>query len=110
MLMALYTIPIDKTGYLRDWYASTAGVKKTSSYVIRLWAREYDSVVGAWKAWQLKHITSISDEATSYIQHKYTEPEKFTGGVDIMMTVQATAANATAASISAGFDIVLKND
>ena len=33
-----------------------------------------------------------------------------TGGVDIMMTVQATASDATAASISAGFDIVLKDD
>ena len=106
-LMAIFTVPIDKTGYVRDWYASTAGASKDSQYVIRLWAREYNSVAGAWKTWQLKHISSISDVGTSYIQHKYEEPEKFAGGADIMMTAQATEVGASACSISAGFDIVL---
>ncbi|CAN8142792.1 hypothetical protein THIOSC15_770002 [uncultured Thiomicrorhabdus sp.] len=36
-LMALYTIPAGKTGYMRDWYASTAGASKNSQYIIRLW-------------------------------------------------------------------------
>jgi len=106
-LMALYTIPIDKTGYMRDWYASTAGASKDSEYIIRLWAREYDATAEEWKVWQLKHITSISDAATSYIQHKYEEPQKFTGGVDVMITVESTAVGASDASIAAGFDIVL---
>jgi len=106
-LMAVFTIPLDYIGYMRDWYASTAGASKTSQYIIRLWAREYDPVAGNWKAWQLKHVTSISDVGTSYIQHVYEEPEVFSGGVDIMMTAQATAVGATGISIAAGFDIVL---
>jgi len=106
-LMAVYTIPIDRVGYMRDWYASTAGASKTSQYIIRLWAREYDSVAGSWKAWQLKHVTSISDVGTSYIQHVYEEPERFAGGVDIRMTAQATAVGAVGIAIAAGFDVVL---
>ena len=105
--MALYTIPIDKTGYVRSWYASTAGASKDSQYVVRLWAREYSSGDSQWKAWQLKHISSISDVANSHVHHKYVEPEKFAGGVDIMMTVEATESGTTGASIGAGFDIVL---
>ena len=106
-LMALYTIPAGVTGYMRDWYASTAGASKDSQYIIKLWAREYDDTAGSYKAWQLKHVTSISDVGTSYIQHKYEEPEKFEAKVDIRLTVEATAVGATGASVAGGFDIVL---
>jgi hypothetical protein len=109
-LLALYTVPIDKTAYMRDWYASTAGASKSSQYIIRLWAREYDTGTSSWKVWQLKHISSISDIGTSDKQHLYDDPEKFKGGVDLMMTAEATATGATGASISAGFDIVLVDD
>lgn len=100
-LMAVYTIPNGKTGYMRDWYASTAGASKSSNYVIRLKARP------TGKVFQLKHIASISDTGNSYIQHKYEEPEVFAAKTDIEMTAQMTAAGATAAAVSAGFDIVL---
>jgi hypothetical protein len=106
-LMAIYTVDSEKTGYMRDWYASTAGASKSSQYIIRLWAREYIEASNAWGAWQLKHISSISDTGTSYIQHKYEEPEAFSAKVDIMMTVQATESGASEAAVSAGFDIVL---
>lgn len=109
-LMAVYTVPQDKVGYLRDWYASTAGSSKDSQYIIRLWARSYNEGLGVYNAWQLKHITSISDVGTSYVQHKYEEPETFIGKVDIRMTVEATAVGASGASISAGFDVVLVNN
>lgn len=109
-LMAVYSVPASKTAYMRSWYASTAGASKTSSYIIRLWAREYDETAGAHKAWQLKHITSVADGGTTYIQHEYTEPQKFPEKADIYMSVEATAAGATAAAFSAGFDIVLADD
>lgn len=106
-LMAVYTIPAGKTGYLRDWYASIAGASKDSSYVIQLRAREYSDADSAHKAFQLKHISSVIDGGTTYIQHCYTEPEKFTEKTDIEIRVRATATGATGAAFSAGFDIVL---
>ena len=53
-----------------------------------------------------KHITAIADDGSSYIQHKYDEPEVFTEKTDVEMTAQMTAST-TGASISGGFDIVL---
>lgn len=100
-LMAVYTIPAGKTGYMRDWFASIAGANKTSNYLIELRARPFGQV------FQLKHTSSLSDVGTSYQQHKYEEPEVFAEKTDIEIRVQATAAGVTAASISAGFDIVL---
>lgn len=104
-LMAVYTIPAGKTGYVRDFYASTAGASKTSEYIIKLKARLY--VSGAYRAWLTKHLTAISDAGTSYIKHDYIEPEVFPEKTDIIMTAQATAGGATGCTIAAGFDIVL---
>jgi len=99
--MAVYTIPNGCTGYLRDFYTSTAGASKSSQYLIKLKARSNGGV------FQLKHKASISDTGTSYIQHEYFEPEVFSEKTDIEMTAQMLAAGATGATISAGFDIVL---
>jgi hypothetical protein len=103
-LMALYTIPNGKTGYMRDWFASTAGANKTSNYKIELRARPLNQV------FQLKHLSSIEDGGTSYIQHNYQEPEKFSAKTDIVMRAEITESNITEASVSAGFDIVLVDD
>jgi hypothetical protein len=102
--MAVYTIPMGKTGYMRDWYASIAGGNKTSNYIMELYARPPGQV------FQLKHKWAIADNGTSMFQHKFEEPEVFTEGTDIELRVSATAANVTASSISAGFDIVLVDD
>ena len=106
-LMAIYTIPAGKTGYLRDWYGSTAGASKDTSYVVQLRAREYDETAGSHRAFQLKMIASLTDGGTTYIQHKYEEPEKFTEKTDVEMRVSMTSTGATGAAFSAGFDIVL---
>jgi hypothetical protein len=103
-LMAVYTIPDGKTGYMRDWYASVAGANKTTNYIMELRARP------TGKVFQLKHKSSLSDDGTSYIQHKYEEPEVFAARTDIEMRCQLTASGATAAAVSAGFDIVLVDD
>lgn len=106
-LMAIYSIPTGSTGYMRDWYVATAGASKASNYILRLWAREYIESASAYGAWQLKHITSISDTGTSAYKHNYVEPERFKEKVDIMMTVEMTASGASGAAVAAGFDIVL---
>lgn len=100
-LMALFTIPAGKTGYMRDWYASTAGGSRDSNYIIDLFARPFGQV------FQIKHKASINEAGTSYIQHVYEEPEVFTEKTDIHIKAQITATAITGASVSGGFDIVL---
>lgn len=102
-LMAVYTIPAGKTGYVRDWYASQANesggfFSTDGSCTIKLKARPFGQV------FQIKHISSIKSDGTSYIQHKYEEPEKFTEKTDIIMESNTSV---DGAAVSAGFDIVL---
>lgn len=99
--MALLTIPAAGIGYMRDWYASIAGANKASAYVIELYARPFGQV------FQLKHKSALNETGTSYIQHKYEEPEVFVAKTDLEMRAGATAVGVTAASISAGFDVVI---
>ena len=102
--MAVYTIPAGKTGYMRDWYASTAGANRDSNYPVKLISRDFGGV------FRVKHVSAISDNGTSAYQHNYNEPEIFTEKTDIEMRTQVTAAGITAASFSAGFDIVIVDD
>ena len=99
-LMAVYTIPNGKIGYMRDWYAATAGGHKDTVNEVDLVARPFGQV------FQLKHRASISVTGTSYIQHKYEEPEIFEAKTDIEMRSNT---DETTSSVSAGFDIVLKD-
>jgi hypothetical protein len=103
-LMAIYTIPAGFTGYMRNWFASTAGANKNSNYVIQVRARPFGEV------FQLKHLSAISDNGSSAIQHVYEEPEVFAEKTDIEIRTQVLAIGATGATVSAGFDIVLKDD
>jgi len=98
-LMAVFTIPDDgAVGYMRDWYASTAGAKRDSTHTIKVLARPPGGV------FQLKHIANISVTGTSYIQHRYIEPEVFSAGTDIEVQMDT---DQDAAGVAAGFDIVL---
>ena len=99
--MAVYTIPAGKTGYMRDWYAATSGANKNSNYPIKLKTRELGGV------FRVKHTSALADDGTSNHQHKYEEPEILPEKTDVEMTAEAIAVGVTAASISAGFDIVL---
>lgn len=96
-LMAVYTIPAGKTGYLREWYASLSK-KKTAISTIRLYARIFGQV------FQLKHTKDINTNGTSSLQHIYAEPEVFAEKTDLEMRADtSTDTN----GVSAGFDIVL---
>lgn len=96
-LMAVYTVPAGKTGYLRDWYASTAG-KAKSVNVVSLKIRPFGQV------FQVKHKASIQAGGSSYIHHKYEEPEIVSEKSDIEVLAST---DINVASVSAGFDIVL---
>ncbi len=97
-LMAIFTIPAGAVGYLRDWYASTAGAKKDTAHEIKLFARPFGQV------FQLKHDANIVSDGTSYIQHVYVEPEVFPEKTDIEMKVNT---GQDGAGVSGGFDIVI---
>jgi hypothetical protein len=100
-LMAVYTIPNGKTGYMRDWYASSSSSRGGSVHQLKLVARPQGQV------FQLKHKSAIAVAGTSYIHHKYEEPEIFTAGTDLEMRANT---DTNLAGVSAGFDIVLIDD
>jgi hypothetical protein len=97
-LMAAFTIPAGKTGYMRDWFAGIAGAKKTSAHVIHIIARPFGQV------FQLKHASAVIAVGTSHLQHNYVEPEIFTEKTDIEIQMST---DEDASAVSAGFDIVL---
>jgi hypothetical protein len=103
-LMSLYTIPTGKTGYMRSFFASSAGAKKDTNYIIKVKARPSGQV------FQIKHKTALVALGTSHFQHPYIEPEVFVAGTDIEITAQITEATITQADVAAGFDIVLVDD
>jgi hypothetical protein len=99
--MAVYTIPNGYTGYMRSWYASTAGAKRDSAHTIKILARPFGQV------FQLKHKANIDVNGTSYIQHEYVEPEVFAAKTDIEMQMDT---DTDIAGVAGGFDIVLIAD
>ena len=103
-LMAVYTVPNGKTGYMRSWFAATAGANRSSEYKIKIKARPEGQV------FKVKHSSAISDEGTSKDNHPYIEPEVFAAKTDIIMAVTMLLSAATQADISGGFDIVLVDD
>lgn len=103
-LMVVYTVPNGKTGYMRSWYAATAGANRSSEYKIKIKSMSFGGV------FQVKHSSAISDEGTSKDNHPYIEPEVFAATTDIIMTVEMLTSAATQADISGGFDIVLVDD
>jgi len=100
-LMALYTIPNGKTGYLNEFEASVAGASRSAEYQIDLYARPFGGV------FQLKNRTSLQDGGTTHWLHPFLVPEPFPAKTDIAMRVKLLTAAITAANISAGFDLIL---
>jgi hypothetical protein len=98
-LMAVYTVPDGNRGYMRDWYASTAGAKKTSVHVVKLVTRPFNQV------FQTKHVASIAAAGSSNIHHKYEEPEVLEPKTDIEILANS---DEDVAAIAAGFDIVIE--
>lgn len=100
-LMAIYTIPAGKTGYMRSFFATSSGASRSADYQVDLFARPEGQV------FQLKHRSSILEGGTTHWNHQYVEPEVFKEKTDIAMRVKILTNTITAASIAGGFDIVL---
>ena len=97
-MIAAFTIPADKQGYIRSWYSSNSNRKDVDTSV-RLIARPPS------ETFQVKEELSLHHDGASYVQRDYTLPKgPFTSKTDIKVMAQSTV-NDTA--ISAGFDIVV---
>ena len=97
-LMALYTIPRGKTGYMSALGASMGGVK--TNYVIdgHLYHRPYGGV------FQLKHTIGTRAGGTSTIHHHYPVPLVLTERTDVKFSAISSLA---AGELSISFDITL---
>jgi len=97
-LMALYTIPLGKTGFLCKWYASSSK-KKDQLSDVKLLFRPSGGV------FQLKHVSSIAATGASAIQHEYFVPES---GLDAKTDIALRAdTSKNDGSLSGGFDLIL---
>ena len=97
-LMAVYTIPAGKTGYMDSFNVGIASAIKTSAHIVHLLARPTGQV------FQIKHATAVNGAGTSHIQHRFPEPPSFAEKTDIELQVNT---DANAAAVSGGFAIRL---
>lgn len=95
--MAVYTIPLGKKGYMRSWYASTAGAKKDSKHTIKILARPYEGV------FQLKQRRNFTSE-NGLDPEPYDTPPDYDERTDIELKADT---DQDGVGVSAGFSIVL---
>ncbi len=98
--MAIYTIPLGKTGYMTQMWANLA-IKQTSASHAYLWARENG------ESWKLKHPRGVTSTGDSHMGHGFAPYVKFEECTDLVIKADTTA---NASSVSAGFDIILLNN
>jgi len=97
-LMALYTIPAGKIGYLLAGSASIVGLVRDYSIDGHVYMRSYGGV------FQLKHTFGAISDGTSVFQHRYHIPLPIPAKTDI--TVKAISSK-DGGILNATFDIVL---
>lgn len=96
-LMAIYTIPAGKTGYLYQWWASADRAVATV-YNVHIQARPFGGV------FQLKNSASLNSAGTGYIIHPHKIPDGYAEKTDIKIQSDSSANNG---GIAGGFEIVL---
>lgn len=103
-LMSIYTVPLGKTAYLEDFFASVVGANKSGDYVIEVYARPFGGV------FQLKHKSAVNEAGSTHIQHKYGVPEIFVAKTDIELRVSISTVGVSGADITGGFDFKITDD
>lgn len=105
-LMAVYTVPNDKTAFMTNHYATiNPGGGAPTTLNIKLWARDNNNSYEK----QLKHILGLNGDIDAYaqFQHFFQPYKKFTERTDIFLEATTSAA---AADVSAGFDLIVIDD
>ena len=100
-LMAVYTVPVSKKGYLCCIHVSLAGAIKTSAHVFHLRVRAFGQV------FQLKHTGSVLAVGSSHINHVFDIPEIIPAKADIEIEVNT---DTNVAAVSAGFELIIVDD
>lgn len=99
-LMAVYTVPAGYTGYLFGYYFSM-NKKVNASCPIELWFRPQG------KVFNLKHVLTTADAGTTMAEKAFRIPYKIPAMTDVVLRGVASAAGV---DVSAGFDLVLKEN
>ena len=100
-MIAAYTIPAGKTGYIINWYAALAGTNAANA-TIRLEARPPGAVYSTKEIWALRSA------GTGLADRNYPLPKgPFVAKTDIMVRAFVSANNS---EISAGFSVLLVDD
>jgi len=100
-LMAIYTIPAGKTGYMTNYYGDTVDVtnKTPTSSEFHLWAADRANSY----EFQLKSMRAIGEGGKGF-QHEFNPYYKFTEKTDIKISAGVVDEDG---HIHAGFDIIL---
>jgi len=100
-LMALYTIPLGKTGYLYQGTNNIIGTNRGYSISGRLWMRPYGLV------FQLKKTFGLSSDGTGFINIVNKIPAKMPARTDIRVDAISSAAGG---GLNTTFEILLIDD
>ena len=100
-MIAAYTIPAGKTGYIMQWSAGLSG-KTNASCNVRLRMRPLNEV------FQVKEEFSLQGSGSSYMHRSYTTPKAgLTAKTDIFIEADTDAANT---GVAADFGLILVGD
>lgn len=100
-MIAAYTIPLAKTGWLFSWFAGLAG-KTQANCNVRLRMRPSGEV------FQVKEEFSITGAGSSYVQREFSLPKgPFSALTDIFVEADTDSNNT---GVAAGFDILMLDD
>lgn len=100
-LMAQYTIPLAKTGILTGWWADINKTNTTGALDVNLWARSDGGV------WRIQSTVGLQALGTSHFQHFYKPYAVYSAKTDLKVTGIGSTNNF---DVSAGFDLILKDD
>ncbi len=98
-LMAIYTIPGNKIGYLTSHYGGMNNRKQATCVPIYLLSCPSGQV------FQTKSLLGVLSAGGSYYNHVYTAPLRFEPRTDIKMRTGRSTADGV--DMSAGFDVIL---
>lgn len=102
-LMAIYRIPLAKTGYLTSWYVSLGpGSGGTADATVEIQAQPNGEV------FQVKSVVGVSGGANSLAQKIFNPYAKFEALTTLKIQVEEV--DASNADVSAGFDLILVDD
>jgi hypothetical protein len=100
-LMAIYTVPLGKTGYLADRYYTLNKVGATIGVNCRVYMRESGGV------FRVLRVLGIQSTGTSSLAYKLTFPDRLPAKADVLIRGVAAANDA---DVSAGFSVLLIDD